>query len=80
LTGGIYCGPADQLDHKETKNKDIFLYDVLRLARERCFGERSEASPVWPSSDSNSKIKGSVEQRGNEIRGGKPKSLENTLS
>lgn len=79
-TGGMYCGPADQSDHKETKNKNIFLSDALRLDRERCSGEGFQALPVWPSGNSNIKIKRSMEQRKNDIRGGKPKSWENTLS
>jgi len=67
LTGGVYCGPADQLDHKGTKNKDFFLSDALRLARQRCFGDGSQASLVWPSGNSNIKMKWSVEQRGMTI-------------
>ena len=80
LTGGVYCVPADQLDHKEAKNKRHFMCDILRLAGERCFGEGSQASLFSPSGNSNIKMKRSMEQKGNDTRGGKLKSWENTLS
>ena len=64
LTSGIYCSPASQLDHKETKNKDIFCMMLPDLRENVCCGEGSQVWPVWPSGNSNIKMMGSMVQEG----------------